>query len=528
MLCDILVRNAFLIDGSGAAGRVAHVAISGDRIEAVGELRGMEAPSTIDAAGLTLAPGFIDIHSHSDFHLLVEPRCEGKVRQGVTTEVIGNCGVSAAPLAGMAKKRRAETLSDIGLAIDWSTLEEYGQALEREGMGINCVPLVGHGNLRGSVLGFAARQPSEAEMETMRRMLEDSLELGAWGLSTGLIYPPGVYAETGELLELARVVARHGGVYTSHLRSEGDEIEKALDEAFTIGEGAEISIQISHLKVLEERNWHKMDRVLERIEEARSSGLKIHADCYPYTAASTDLDSLLPPWVFEGGSEAQIKRLSERSTRRAISEEICGDLSHVADRVRIVSAHTSGNEALVGKSLKAISDMRGQPLTETLMDVLVEEKLKVAALFFFIDEENTKKTISRPYVVVGSDSASRADYGLLRRGLPHPRGFGTFPRVISRYAREQKLLSVEEAIFKMTFQVAQKLGLRKRGIVKEGSFADLILFDLERIRDKATYEDPFVYPEGIVGVMVNGQWAVWEGRHTGVLAGRLLCRGREE
>lgn len=513
---DLVVRGACVIDGSGGKAFRSDVGVRRGRIEALGDLSQARSRRLIAAAGRLVAPGFIDIHSHSDYALLVDPRAESKVRQGVTTEVVGNCGSSAAPLYG-AKRSRAKE-QNRSLDLGWFTLGGYRRRLMERGTALNVVSLTGHGNLRGAAIGYDPRPASRAELRKMLALLGRSLEEGSRGLSTGLIYPPGLYAGFRELRDLAALAAREGGIYATHLRSESDRVEEAVAEAIHLAEAAGVSLQISHLKTQGRRNWRRLDGCFRLIESARSRGVAVHCDRYPYTASSTDLDVLLPDWTYAGGNEAEISRLSDPRLRERIKRGIVW-----TDWEAAVVSRVSGPTGrwMEGKSVGAIARRRRQDPADCLLDVLREERLRVEALFFSMSEENLRRIVTRPYCMVGSDASAKAVRGPLSGGRPHPRAFGAFPRALREFAG-RGILGWEEIVHKMTGLPASKLGLAERGAIRVGAAADLVVFDPQAVADRATYGEPWRYPEGIEYVIVNGEVVVEKGRHTGRLPGKFL------
>lgn len=524
---DILIKDARIIDGSGSPSFEGSIGIKGEKIAVVGNISEARAGTVIDAKGLTVSPGFIDIHAHSEFTLLADSRGEGKVTQGVTTEVSGNCGLSAGPLYGDYFERRKGDLAELGLELDWHDLGNYFGILKKRGLSLNFATLIGHGNLRGSVVGYGNRKPTGEEMERMKTLLRDSMKAGGFGLSSGLIYPPGVYSETEELIELAKVVRELGGFYASHMRSEGDMLLEAISEAIRIGEEAGIPVQMSHLKTGGERNWHKLDEAFELIEKARERGADVTADRYPYIASSTDLDAILPSWAYEGGVEAEIKRLADPDTRKRLTEEILRQhpKEDYWEKVMVASVGTEKNRGFEGKTMAEVAtEMKKEPC-ETLFDLLLEERIRVTAIYFSMSEENLKRILQKDYVMVGSDSSARAINGPTRLGKPHPRTFGSFPRVLSKFVREEKVLTLEEAVRKMTSLPARRLGLMDRGIIKEDAFADLVVFNPERVNDTAGFAAPYSYPMGIRHVIVNGAFVVMDGAHTGAMPGKVLQKG---
>lgn len=523
---DVLIKGGFILDGTGSPMKVEDIAIQGEEIADTGKLDNAKAAETIDAKGIFVCPGFIDIHSHSDFNMLIDPPGRSKIMQGITTEVCGNCGLSAAPLYGTAKKQRERSLKAFGLGVNWSTLNEYIGVLRGKKLPTNIVPLVGHGNLRGSVVGYENRQATSSELKEMANMLRDALKTGAWGMSTGLIYPPGVYAAQEELVGLARVVKDFEGIYASHIRDEGDFVMEAIEEALEIGKASDVPVQISHLKTMGQRNWQKLPSIFERIEKAIDDGLCVTADRYPYTAASTGLDSIFPSWACQGGTAAEIERLRSGRRRDEIFNSVLKSISEeeLADRITIARVFSRENKKFEGQTLGKVAESRGQAVKDTLFDLLIEEELDVDAIFFGMCRENLEKIFKKDYVMIGSDSSVYDTQGPLSMGKPHPRSFGTFPRAIREFAIDQNILSIEKAIRKMTGQPAEKLGISDRGFVKKGCKADIVLFNKEELRDNATYANPHQYPSGINAVMVNGKWIIAEGRMTGIFAGRVLLK----
>ena len=422
MSYDLLIRGCRIIDGESAPAYRADVGIQDGIISAIGPLPDAEAERVLDCPELILSPGFIDIHTHTDFTILINPRAESKIRQGVTTEVIGNCGSSAAPLCGEKLVRVREQNKD--LVIDWKTLGEYCERVNIQGTAVNLIPLTGHGNIRSSVMGYDPRPPGREEMNRMLELLRQSLEEGSRGISTGLVYPPGVFSGSDELVELLSEVSRFGGIYSTHMRNESDRVEEAVEEAINLAEKAGVSLQISHLKAQGRRNWHRIESCFRKIEAARSRGMDIHCDRYPYIASATDLDILLPSWTWEGGSEEELRRLSEPTIRKRIRDEITKD---DWESVIISRVATEKNRKLEGRNLKDIAaDRRLEPV-DCLFDILMEEELEVEALFFGMSRDNLERILKKPYCMIASDASARADYGLLSRGKPHPRTLGHFP-----------------------------------------------------------------------------------------------------
>jgi len=525
---DILIRGGRVYDGAGGEPFIGDVAIAGGRIAVItkGDRFTGTAEKIIDAKDLSVSPGFIDTHAHSEFTLLADSRAKGKIFQGVTTEINGNCGLSAAPLYGEALEYRENDQKEMGIEERWATFGEYFQLLEKRRPAINFAALAGHGNIRASVIGYADREPDGAEMERMQTLLKEAVREGAIGLSTGLIYPPGVYARTGEIIGLARCIKDL--IYTSHMRSESDQLIEAIEEAIRIGRESGIAVHISHLKTGGRNNWAKRDRALSLIESARTEGLPVTCDRYPYTAASTDLDAALPAWAYAGGAEEELQRLKDPEVRSAIRNEVVSQHTEEDywNSIAISSVNSEANRWMEGKTLSFLSERAKKEPVDFLLDILIEEKLRIGAIFHSMNEDNLRRFLARPYLMIGSDSSVRAADGPTRRGKPHPRGFGTFPRFVGRYARDLRLMNMGEAIRKITLLPSVTFGLSERGQLKEGFHADVVVFDEERIIDKATFEEPFLKPEGIHSVLVNGSPVVWEGTSTGNRPGKILRNGR--
>ena len=521
---DILIKDGFIVDGTGQPGMKGSIGIVGERIAVIGECSVNQARKVICAEGKVVAPGFIDIHAHSDFNLLINPGAESKLCQGITTELLGQCGVSGAPMEGEVRERKRKELMDLGLSVNWSTMSEYLLRLEEAQPTVNIATLVGHGTLRGAVVGYDNRRPSKNELNRMKARLLQSLKMGAFGLSTGLIYPPGVYSSTEELMALTKLVAESGSIYATHLRSEGDELLESLEEAIDLAEKTGVSLQISHLKTYGRRNWTKLPLVFGIIEDSRKRGVNVHADRYPYVASSTDLDVLLPSWAWEGGRERELKHLADPVSQKRMTNEILSNDPEPDfwDKVIISTVKNERSRYLEGKTLAEISAQKKQAPWNFLYELLKKEEMKVGAIFFFMSEENLRQILSKDYVMIGTDSAARSVSGILRRGKPHPRCFGTCPRILCQWTGEGKLLSLETAIYKMAGLPAKKLGLNDRGLIKPHYFADLVVFDPSTIKDQADYDDPFQYPIGIEQVVINGVEVISEGEMTGKRPGKVL------
>ncbi len=521
---DFLIKGGFVIDGTrdNAAPKKADIAIEGDCIKAIGDISAITAKRTIHVDGLCVCPGFIDVHSHSEFILLADGRAEGKICQGITTEINGNCGLSAAPLYGPALEQRERTLDSLNIKERWNSFSEYFTLLDKRRFAANFMTLVGHGNLRASVAGYSDKPLSKTNMEKIIELLKDAFHSGAKGLSTGLVYPPGVYSDTSEIIELARETARFKGIYTTHLRNEGEELLEAVDEVVNIVNESQIHAHISHLKTLGEKNWGRLKGVFERIEKADNEGLTITCDRYPYIASSTDLDAVLPSWAHEGGHKKELKRLKNEEERLADDILNAHPEASYWETVSISSVSLGKNKWMEGKSLSGIGETLGKTPLKCLFDILAEEDLNVGAIFFSMNEANLKSILKRPYTMIGTDSGARSFDGITAEGMPHPRGFGSFPRVLGRYVREQGAITFSEAIYKMTGLPAEIFRISRRGAIAEGFFADIAIFDPEKVNDTANFSDPFKKPEGIHHVFVNGAPVLFEGEITGALPGRIL------
>ncbi|HTZ16851.1 MAG TPA: D-aminoacylase [Dissulfurispiraceae bacterium] len=521
-MIDYLIRNGSVIDGGGAGPAMLNIGITDDLVSFIGTEE-PAAGTVIDANGLFVAPGFIDTHAHSEFTLLADGRAEGKLSQGVTTEINGNCGLSAAPLLGEALERREVDMKELDIEERWSTFEEYFEILQRKGIALNFATLCGQGNIRASVMGYRNGLPTNTEMAEMKRLLSDALQAGTKGLSTGLIYPPGVYSSPEEIAELAGVLSESpAGIYASHMRSEGDRLIEAIEETLKIGRESGAPVHISHIKTSGEHNWHKIDSVVSLIEEAIASGLRVTCDRYPYIASSTDLDTVVPAWVYEGGVEEELRRLKDPAIRSKISSDLAPKDDAYWKSVYVSSAVKAENKWMEGESIFEIAAKVGRHPAEAVLDIIIEEKARAGAIFFSMCEENLRRFLALPYTMIGSDSSVRSFSGTTRSGKPHPRGFGSFPRFIGRYVRDEKLLDLPQAIRRITSMPAGIFGIERRGFIRKGFYADLVIFDYDAIRDDADFRDPFRISQGIVHVFVNGKISFSGGEFTGARAGMVL------
>jgi len=522
---DVFIANGLVVDGSGLLQKEMHVGITGDIVAYVGP-KPRRAKKVIDAQGLVVAPGFVDTHAHSEFTLLADGRAEAKIAQGVTTEVNGNCGLSAAPLYGECLERREADLAELGIADRWHTFGEYFSLLETRGIALNFATLCGLGNVRASVIGYENRPASSDEVAIMQDMVAHAIYLGARGISTGLIYPPGIFTTKDEIVALAQAarmaVRGQAPIYASHMRSEGDALLEAVDEAIGIGTASGLAVHLSHLKTAGEANWHKRDAVIARIKTEFHRRMRITADRYPYVASSTDLDTVLPRWVHDGGVKQELARLLESGARRQILSELNSLPSSAWEGIQISTTVKEQNSWMEGERIPAIAEKLGKPVAEAVLDILVEEEARTGAIFFSMCEENLQRFLQLPYVMIGSDSSARSFSGVTAKGKPHPRGFGSFPRVLARYVRELQCITLQDAVRRMTSVPAYRFRLAGRGMIQPGFFADIAIFDMTRVEDRADFSNPFQRPSGIAHVLVNGQLALHNGETTGSLSGKIL------
>ena len=534
MAWSLLIRNGSLVDGTGAPARAADVAVAGDRIAAVAPGLQGEALRVIDAAGHVVAPGFIDAHSHSDLFYLECPSAESKVRQGCTTEVVGMCSFSPAPVHPDRKDVVRAWAGGVGAKLDlrWETFGQYLDALRAAKPSINVVHFVGHGALRLAAIGPEDRHAAPDDLRAMERLLAEALDAGAFGYSTGLVYPPSAYGTTEELIALARSMARRRGLYFSHIRGESSMVEASIAEAIRIGEEGGVGVQIAHVKAAGRENWSRMDAVLALIERARQRGLDVAGDAYPYAAGSTKMDNLLPAWVHDGGIAKLLDRIADRPTRRRIVEECLVDgerwstVSMGAVGFDEIQIATCARRELEGMTLAALARQTGTTPAEAMLTLLSEQQATVAMVVFSQSPDNVAKVLAHPAIMIGSDSIGLFAGDGAKPGKPHPRAYGTFPRVLGAYAREQKLFPLETAVHKMTGMPSARLRLRDRGLVREGWAADLVVFDPATVNDEATFAEPHRYPRGIPYVIVNGTPVVDGGRFRAAGGGRVLEPGR--
>jgi len=530
---DLLVRGGAIYDGTGAAGYTGDVAINGDRIVYVGPRAPGDARRVIDAAGQAVTPGFINMLSWSNESLLVDGRGQGELRQGVTLEVMGE-GESMGPLTPPMKEEMAAQQGDLKFAVEWTTLGEYLETLERKGISLNVASHIGAATARINLLGSEDADPTPEQLAAMQRLVQRAMEEGALGVASSLIYVPGTFAETDELVALASAAARCGGIYATHMRSEGRQLLEALDETIEISRRSGAPAEIYHLKAAGRENWPKLEQAIARIEAARKEGLRITTDMYAYPAASTGLDAAMPPWVQEGGNAAWYARLRDPAVRARVAGEMKRDEPGWSNTLReaggpenvlIVGLRNPALKPLIGKTLAAIAAERGVAPEVAAMDLVAEDQSRVQSIYFLMSEDEVRRKVALPFMSFGSDGSAVSAEGVFLKSNLHPRGYGNFARVFARYVREEKVVPIEEAVRRMTGHPAAVLGLRERGVLRAGYFADLVVFDPATIQDHATYEQPHQYATGVSQVIVNGVLALENGEPTAARSGRFV-RGR--
>lgn len=537
---QLIVKEGIVVDGTGRPGCRADVGIKQGTITVLGQLHGELAERTLDASGLVVSPGWIDLHSHSDFTIMINARAESKARQGITTEVTGNCGITAAPLPDAHRRELLDFLS-INLGIggtesldwEWHTFGDYLDRLRGTLLGVNLAPLVGHTTLRIAAMGAAQDPATEEDLSAMEALLEHSLLAGAFGLSSGLEYPPASYSAPGEMVRLARIAARHGALYATHIRSEDLALWGAIAEAVDVGERSGCRVEISHLKLGGVRNWGRAPELLAFLDRARERGVDVAWDQYPYVAWGSSLIDYLPHWVAADGRERLAERLLDAAVRRAIRAEIeeeVGNGRHPLcaapwDTVRIALVGSAANRHHEGRTIAQIAASEGRDPLEVVFDLLAAERGAVKTLVFCVDEGDIRTILRHPLTAVVTDGRAVAPYGVLGQGMIHPRYYGAFPRVLARYVRDEKLLTLESAIHRMTLMPARRIGLHDRGRIAPGFAADLTIFDPATIQDRATFEQPHEYPAGIAWVILGGNVVVEQGEHTGRMCGHVLRRG---
>ena len=527
---DLIIRNGRVIDGTGRSGFLNDVAIKGDRIVEMGNLRNVPAKRVIDARGQIVAPGFIDMLGQSEQYVLIDRRAMSKVMMGVTTEITGE-GESIAPVNDRILKEQEDFNRRFNLKVDWRTFDEYFKRLDRQGAGVNLGTFVGATQVREYVIGWDNRPPTAAELTQMKQLIADAMKDGALGVSTSLQYVPARFARTDEIVELAKVAHQYGGIYITHQRSEANAIDDSMKEVFEIARRASIPAEIWHFKTAYKKNWGRMPEMLRRIATARRQGLKITANVYPYVAGSTSLSACLPPWALEGGTDKMIARLKDAPTRERLKREISTDSkdweniylgSGGPDGILIGSVVNRDLESWQGKRLSEIASAQNKDPLDALFDFIIADHGQTGAIFFMMQESDMNAALKSPFVSICTDSGARAQDGPLAGSKSHPRGWGTYPRILGRYVRDEKLMPLEFAIHKMTGLPAANVGLKQRGLLREGYFADITIFDPKTVIDRATFEEPNQYPVGINYVIVNGQIEVDNGQRTAVNSGKVL------
>ena len=527
---DVVIKNGVVYDGTGGEGREVDVALRGDRIAGVGDFKNSPAKLVIDARGLAIAPGFINMLSWSNESLIADGLSQSEIRQGVTTEIMGE-GDSMGPVNDRVREEMLREQRDIHYKVEWATLADYLRYLEKRGVSCNVASFIGATTIRKNVIGYEDKQPTPQQLDQMRTLVQKEMEAGALGIGTSLIYPPAFYAKTPELIELCKVAARYKGKYISHMRSEGNQLLEAVDELIRISREANIPAEIYHIKAAGKSNWPKVDALLAKIEAAQKEGVKITADMYTYTAAGTGLDACLPPWTEDGGYPALFKRLRDPATREKIAAEVktpsdAWENLYLAagspENILVVGFKSEKLKPLTGKSLAEVAKMRGKDPVETIMDLLAEDESRIDTIYFVMSEENVRKEIAKPWISFGSDESSQAPEGVFLKSNPHPRAYGNFARVLGKYVRDEKVISLGEAVRRLSALPATNLGLDHRGFIQEGMFADVVVFDPATIADRATFAQPHQYSVGMKQIFVNGVQVLKDGEHTGAKPGRAL------
>ena len=527
---DVILRNGTIYDGSGEAGYIGDVAISGDEIVAVGDIGTATAALEIDATGLAVAPGFVNMMCHSEESFIEDGLSQSDIRQGVTLEILGEGG-SMGPLSETMKAEAARLQGDIKYEIEWTTLDEYLEYLVHRGVTPNVASFLGASTPREYVIGHEDRPPTPEELDQMRGIVRQAMEEGALGIASALIYPPGSFADTDELIALSEVAAEYDGMYISHLRSEGSMMLEALDEFLTIAREADINAEIYHFKSSGQENWPLFDRAVEMIEQARAEGLQITADMYTYPAGSTGLNAAIPPWVQEGGFEASMERMKDPATRRRIAREMLEESDEwenmylgpgSPDNILLVGFNSEALKPLTGKTLAEVAEMRGEDPRYVAMDLIIEDESRIGTVYFSQSEDIVRRAVSLPWVSFNSDAPSLAPEGVFLESSVHPRAYGSFARVLGKFVRDEQVIPIEEAIRKLAALPAEALGIDRRGKLVEGFFADVVVFDPATIRDHATFTDPHQYATGMAHVFVNGEQVIKDGDHTGATPGRVV------
>lgn len=537
---DVKIVNGLIIDGTGNPGYTADVGIVGDQIIAIGDLSDATSRETIDASGKVVAPGFVDMHTHSDLAVLFDPLTNSKIFDGVTTEVVGNCGIGVAPVSEANLQLLIDYLGTrmignlpVKIELNWSSMAEYLNYVRRHPPALNVCALLAQGAVRIAVMGFDKQAPTNRQLSEMKSLVAAGMAEGAVGFSSGLIYMPGEFSTTDELAELAKEIKPHQGFYVSHIRNESEGVFDALEEALTIGEKAAVPVHVSHLKVAGQSVWGRSPELLARIDKANQDGVETTFDLYPYTSGMTGLTACMPPWAFEGGVEKLLNRLADAEIRAKIVADVENgipgwqNLFKAAggwENITITTVNSEANKQLEGKTIRQIAELQDKDPYNTVFDLLIAEKGKVLIVLLLMAEEDLINILRHPMSMIGSDGMSVSTEGIMSFGMPHPRAFGTRARVLARYVREKKVLSLEEAVKKMSYMPAWRLGLPKRGLLRVGYYADAVVFDPDEVRDNAVYSDPKQYSSGFEYVVVNGKVVLANGMHQKVFNGRVITR----
>ena len=537
---DVKIVNGLIIDGTGNPGYAADVGIVGDQIIAIGDLSDATSRETVDASGKVVAPGFVDMHTHSDLAVLFDPLTNSKIFDGVTTEVVGNCGIGVAPVSEANRQLLIDYLGTrmignlpVKIELNWSSMAEYLDYVRRHPPALNVCALLAQGAVRIAVMGFDKQAPTNRQLSEMKSLVAAGMAEGAVGFSSGLIYMPGEFSTTDELAELAKEIRPHQGFYVSHIRNESEGVFDALEEALTIGEKAGVPVHVSHLKVAGQSVWGRSPELLARIDKANQDGVETTFDLYPYTSGMTGLTACMPPWAFEGGVEKLLNRLADAEIRAKIVADVENgipgwqNLFKAAggwENITITTVNSEANKHLEGKTIRQIADLQDNDPYNTVFDLLIAEKGKVLIVLLLMAEEDLINILKHPMSMIGSDGMSVSTEGIMSFGMPHPRAFGTRARVLARYVREKKVLSLEEAVKKMSYMPAWRLGLPKRGLLRVGYYADAVVFDPDEVRDNAVYSDPKQYSSGFEYVVVNGKIVLANGMHQKVFNGRVITR----
>jgi N-acyl-D-amino-acid deacylase len=527
---DLIIKNGVVYDGNGTSPKKTDIGIKGDTIAFIGDLSGEKnAKQIIDAKGMAVAPGFVNMLSWSTESLIEDGRSLGEITQGITLEVMGE-GDSMGPLSDSMKDYAQKSQGDIKYQISWKSLGEYLSFLEKKGVSCNVASFVGASTVRAYELGYANRPPKIDELERMKQHVRKAMEEGAMGVGSALIYTPGTYSDTHELIELAKVASEYGGTYISHIRSEGNRLEEAINELITISKEAGIHGEIYHLKAAGKNNWHKIDKVIAKIDSARKAGINVTADMYNYIAGATGLDAAMPPWVQEGGFDQWSRRLKSTTIRQQVGNEMSHPqsewenlcLAAGAEKTLLIGFKQDSLRKYIGKTLAEVASIRKKTWYETAMDLVVQDGSRVDVVYFLMSEENVKKQIQLPYMSFCSDAASMSASGVFLKSSNHPRAYGNFARLLGKYVRDEKVISLQEAIRKLTSLPCDNLKIQKRGRLLAGNYADIVIFDPNKIQDKATFEKPHQLSEGMIHVFVNGTQVLKDGIHTGAKSGRFV------